>query len=169
MKMGSGHLALSPVTTSLVAGLLSGVIGLLAFLVIHHLWIKPIWSITLPGLLIASVGGLAIGWAHSEIAPLLPPRPISWLLVAGIMILPLLPAVALSFTHGPLFDLATATIPKGQGRSVAIRASLELLVTATAMGALLGWNFGRSLKAAIATALAGLALAIGPGHNETSR
>jgi membrane associated rhomboid family serine protease len=60
---------------SLIAGLLAGITGLLVFLVIHHLWIKPIWFILPLGLVIAAAGGLAAGWAYSELLPGLPRRP----------------------------------------------------------------------------------------------
>ena len=48
--------------SSLIAGILSGTAGLLVFLVIHHVWIKPIWAIFPAGLFIAALGGLAVGW-----------------------------------------------------------------------------------------------------------
>ena len=48
---------------SLIPGVLAGVAGLLVFLEIHHVWIKPIWFILPSGLMIAAAGGLAVGWA----------------------------------------------------------------------------------------------------------
>ena len=49
-------------TADLIAGSLSGIAGLLVFLVIHHFWIRPIWFILPVGLMIAGFGGLAAGW-----------------------------------------------------------------------------------------------------------
>lgn len=95
----------------------------------------------------------------------LPARPWSWLVVAGLMTIVLVPGVILSYTHGPLFDLQSATIPPGQGRAVALRFTLELLVTASLAGALAGVLLGRSARGAVACATAALAFAIGPGHN----
>jgi hypothetical protein len=158
-------MALAPTTAALVAGIASGVAGLIVFLAIHHVWIKPIWFIAPPGLAIAALGGLALGWAYKEIRLGLPAPPWTALSVCGLMLAILLPAVLLSFTHGPLFDLATATIPPGQGRRVAVRVALELGLTAIVMGALAGWLIGRSGRATLATALAGFAFALGPGHN----
>ncbi len=156
---------LSPTLASLAGGVVASLVGLVVFLAIHHVWIKPIWSVAPVGSLIAAAGGLAVGWAYHEIRAGLPSAPWTWLGVAALMLAILLPAVLLSFTHGPLFDLATATIPPGQGRRVAVRFVLELLLTATAMGALSGWVLGRSPRAMLATAIAGLAFAMGPGHN----
>ena len=101
----------APVGSSISAGVLSGVVGLLVFLLIHHVWIKPIWMIFVPGFLIAAVGGVAVGWAYFHVQASLPPRPWNSLAVLAIITAILLPGVLLSFTHGPLFDLAIATIP----------------------------------------------------------
>ncbi|MFQ5942449.1 MAG: hypothetical protein ACE5JF_02740 [Anaerolineales bacterium] len=47
----------------------------------------------------------------------------------------------------------------------ALGGMVELLVLSTAIGALLGWLFGRTREASVATALAGLVFALGPGPN----
>jgi hypothetical protein len=158
-------LPLSPLLSSICAGILSGVAGLVAFLVVHHLWIKPIWFIALPGLLIAAIGGAAIGWSYFHLREALPARPWTSVGVFALIMGVLAPAIALSFTHGPLFDLETATIPAGRGVRVAIHVCLELLLTATIAGGVLGWWLTHSPRAAFTTAIAGLAFAVGPGHN----
>jgi len=152
-------------TPSIHAGVLSGVLGLFVFLVIHHIWIKPIWMIFVPGLLIAVAGGAAIGWAYFYIRASLPARPWNSLAMLAIIIGVLAPGMALSFTHGPLFDLATAKIPTGQGWAVAARFGLELALTSTIAGALIGAWLGGTPVAAASMAVAGLAFALGPGHN----
>ena len=53
-----------------------------AFLALHHLWIEPIWFILVPGLVVAVLGGLAIGWAYAEIRVGLPTRP--WIHLGGV-------------------------------------------------------------------------------------
>ena len=58
--------------SNLIAGVLSGIAGLLTFLVIHHFWILPIWFIAPAGLIIAALGGLAVGWSYAEIQAGLP-------------------------------------------------------------------------------------------------
>jgi hypothetical protein len=78
--MGSGK-------ASLIAGVLAGITGLLVFLVIHHIWIMPIWFILPIGLVIAAAGGLAVGWAYSELLPGLPRRP--WSIFAWVALISL--------------------------------------------------------------------------------
>ncbi len=153
------------VTSSLAAGVSASVVGLLVFLVVHQLWIKPIWFIMPAGLPVAVIGGLAVGWAYFHIRSGLPSRPWNSAAMVGIILALLLPGMLLSFTHGPLFDLATAKVPPGQGWRVFTHFALELVVPALLVGAAGGWWLGRSISAALATALAGLALALGPGHN----
>jgi hypothetical protein len=68
-----------------IAGVLAGIAGLLAFLVLHALWIVPIWFILPVGLLVAGGGGLAVGWAYAELRYRLPQRPWTALAVAGVI------------------------------------------------------------------------------------
>jgi hypothetical protein len=145
----------------LSAGVTSGVAGLLAFLVVHHVWIAPIWFVLPLGLLVASVGGVAVGLAYFELAPRLPARPWRAVAVLGAMLACFAPGMLLSLCHGPLFEMPAARIPPGQG----VRVAVELLVPPTLTASLIGWWWGRSGRAAAVTALAGLALALGPGHN----
>lgn len=162
---GDASVSLAPTSAALLSGVIASLAAFVVFLAVHHFWIRPIWMIALPGSLIAIVGGLAVGWAYSLVRESLPGSPWTAPAVLAGMIAILAPAVALSYTHGPLFDLSTATIPAGEGRAVAIRAVLELLLTATLVGAIAGAWLGRSAMASFAVALAGLALAVGPGHN----
>ena len=153
-------------TTFLIAGLISGLAGLLVFLTIHHFWIRPIWFILPPGLVIAALGGLAVGWSYAEIKAGLPPRPWTALtlfaLVGGI----LAPAVLLAQLRPPPLDISTGAIIDGSRVEVVIaRVVIELLLTATVAGGLAGWWLGHTGRAAFATALAGFVFALGPGHN----
>jgi len=149
----------------LAAGAASGVIGLLVFLTIHHFWIRPIWFIFPPGLFIAVLGGLAVGWSYMEIYDGLPPRPWTSLAVMALIGAILAPSILLAHTRPSTFDPATGNIIAGKGRETAVRAALELLLTAMIVGGLAGWWIGHTPKAALATAVAGLVFAIGPGHN----
>jgi len=158
-------ISFDPQTATFVAGALSGVVGLLVFLTIHHFWIRPIWFIAPVGLIIAALGGVAVAWSYMEIRAGLPPRPWTSLAMIGLIAAILTPAIVLSFTHPPLFDMESATIRPGEGGPVALRIGFELVLTATLMGALAGWLIGRSPRAALASAVAGLVFAIGPGHN----
>lgn len=152
--------------TTLIAGVLAGIAGLMVFLIIHHLWIMPIWFILPVGLIIAAAGGLAVGWAYGELLPYLPPRPWSVLAMIALIGIILLPAIVLAEVRQPVFILSDgeAVMAVSIGRAAAIFI-LELLVTATLTGALAGWLIGGSSRAALATAIAGFIFALGPGHN----
>src|SRR5574341_165388 len=151
---------------SLIAGMSAGVAGLLVFLVIHHFWIKPIWFILPIGLVIAVIGGLAAGWAYSELHPHLPGRPWTILAWATLVSLTLAPAVVLAQLSRPLFigtgENATLTVSAKQAMIIFI---CNLLLTTTVTGGLGGWLIGGTKQAALATALAGFVFALGPGHN----
>lgn len=151
---------------SLIAGLLAGIAGLLTFLGIHHIWIKPIWFILPVGLIIAGAGGLAVGWAYSELHPRLPRRPWTTLAWIALIALTLAPAIIIAQLNPPLFSgtgmNVTATISVPQAILILVR---DLLLTATITGGIGGWLIGRTKRAALATALAGSIFALGPGHN----
>lgn len=151
---------------ALTAGAVSGIAGLLVFLVIHHFWIRPIWFIAPVGLLISAGGGLAVGWAYSELLPGLPPRPWSAAVLIVVIGACLTPAVILAQLRPPMFTAMSenALLTVSTGRAVAIFV-FQLLLTAAGVGALAGWWIGGSGRAAVATGLAGLVFALGPGHN----
>jgi MFS family permease len=161
LPQGTGQLS-----ANLIAGVLSGIVGLLAFLVIHHFWIAPIWFILPLGLVMAAVGGLAVGWAYHELSPSLPPRPWSTLAVVALIGIILIPSIALAELREPLFTStetgAELSVSVGYATAIFI---LELLVTATLTGGLAGWLIGGTSRAALATGIAGLVFALGPGHN----
>jgi hypothetical protein len=157
----------SNVNSAVISGVLAGTAGLLVFLIIHHLWILPIWFILPIGLGIAVAGGAATGWAYRLLLPNLPRRPWRSLALMALIWAVLLPGIVLAEVREPFFVLSagdnavlTATI----GR-VALGFILELLLTAVIVAALAGWLIGRSRQAAMATAVAGLIFALGPGHN----
>jgi hypothetical protein len=152
---------------ALIAGAISGMAGLLAFLTIHHIWILSIWFMVPFGVLIAAAGGAAVGWAYHELLPAIPPRPWSTLTLIALIMLILAPSVVLAEMRSPLFDITNpenATLVVSTGRAAVIFTA-ELVVTSAVMGALLGWLIGRTWTASAATALAGLVFALGPGHN----
>ena len=153
-------------SSALIAGVFSGLAGLLAFLVIHHFWIRPIWFILPIGLLIAAGGGLAVGWAYSELLPGLPPRPWSAVVLIAVIGACLTPAVILAQLRPPMFTAMSenAQLTVSTEKAVAIFV-FQLLLAAAGVGALAGWWIGGSGRAALATALAGMVFALGPGHN----
>lgn len=147
----------------LISGVMSGLISLLVFMVVHAIWITPIWFVLPLGVVLAGGGGMVVSWAYVEIKHRLPPPPWSVLAVAAIVFATLLPAFALAQLHPRFFTLGGTLLVKVP---VLIRHFiLDLLLTAFAMGALIGWWLGRTRRAALATGLAGIAFALGPGHN----
>jgi hypothetical protein len=160
------HAARTSAQPALVAGVLAGLAGLLAFLVAHHLWIRPIWFILPLGLLVAAGGGLLAGWAYAELRPRLPRQPWTSLAWAALVGLPLLPAVALAELRPPVFvEAAGGAVLTVSVARVLFIFLVELLLAAAVVGALTGWLVGRTRRAALAMALAGLVFALGPGHN----
>ena len=151
---------------SLIAGGISGIAGLFVFLTIHHFWIKPIWFILPAGLVIAALGGLAVGWSYAEIRVGLPPRPWTSIAVFALVGATLTPAILLAQLRPPPLDISTGAIIDGSSSGIVIaRFVIELLLTATVVGGLAGWWLGHTGRAALATALAGFIFALGPGHN----
>lgn len=150
----------------LLAGILSGIAGLLVFLVIHHLWIVPIWFILPIGLVIAAAGGATAGWAYGELLPHLPSRPWTSLALFALIWTVLLPGLVLAELRPPLFDVSggDAVLAVSVGRAT-LAFIVELLLTAALTGALAGWLIGGSTRAALVTGLAALIFALGPGHN----
>jgi hypothetical protein len=149
-----------------IAGVLAGIAGLLAFLVLHALWIVPIWFILPVGLLVAGGGGLAVGWAYAELRWRLPRRPWTALAVVGVIAVILLPAFVLAELQAPVFTVTPAGPVQTVATSIIVARFVgELLATATIVGGLVGGWLGHTRRAALATALAGFVFALGPGHN----
>jgi hypothetical protein len=149
------------------SGSIAGIAGLLVFLALHHLLIVPIWFIAPVGSAMAAAGGVAVAAAYVDLLPHLPRRPWTSLAVlAGVAIM-LVPSIVLAELRGPIYDMASA----GQGELVvpvpdAVTAFVVgHLAIATLAGAILGGLVGRTRRATGASALAGFALALGPGHN----
>ena len=150
---------------SLIAGVISGMAGLLVFLTIHHFWIKPIWFIAPAGLMIAGLGGLAVGWSYAEIQASLPARPWTFLAFSTVIGLILAPSILLGQMRGPIYNPGTNAIPPDQLKNVIAHVVGELILTSVVAGGLVGWILGHTGRAALVTALTGLVFAIGPGHN----
>jgi len=152
--------------TALVgAGISSGLAALAAFLVVHAIWIAPIWSIAPVGALLAGAGGAAVGVAYGEILPRLPAsRPRRWVAVEAAIAAVLAPGIAVGELRGPL---PAATGPGGimAMEFADIAGDLVVMLTlATAVAGAGGWLLG-SHRAARSCALAGFLIALGPGHN----
>jgi hypothetical protein len=159
-RLGDAH----RVRSALIAGVISGEVGLLVFLIIHHFWIVPIWFILPAGALVACCGGLAVGWSYAEIRRRFPSA--RWKLLAGfgLMATTLAPAIVLAQILPPVVDVGAARLV-GATNELLARFVFALVVPATLVGALEGWALLRTWRGAAAMALAGLLLALVPGHN----
>src|SRR5215207_5887669 len=124
-------------SAAFIADAVAGVAGLLAFLVLHALWIVPIWFILPAGLLVAGGGGLAVGWAYVELRRRLPRRPWTALAVVGVIAVILLPAFVLAELQAPVFTVTPAGVVQTVATSIIVARFVgELLATATIVG---GW------------------------------
>lgn len=149
-------------------GVSAGFVGFAVFLILHAIWIVPIWFIIPIGLVMAGVCGAVVGWAYETVSPHLPPGLLARSLsVAGGTILVLTPSTFLF-----LFGDPTVPVVDGIARTDAIdvpslagRFVLDLLVVTGASGAIVGWLLTRRREAAVAMMAAGVAFALGPGHN----
>jgi hypothetical protein len=152
--------------TTLVAGPVAGVAGLVVFLVLHHAWIMPIWFILPLGLILAGLGGMAVGQAYRLLLPHLPRRPWTALALVALISATLLPPIILAELREPMFDVTVADprLAMSVGSAIVVFV-LELPFTAAIAGGLAGWLLVRTQRAAFSTALAGFVFALGPGHN----
>ena len=120
--------------SAIFAGAISGIVGLLVFLTIHHYWVRPIWFILPVGVFFAVLGGTAAGWAYYELMPSLPTRPWSSLSLILLIALILTPATLLAELRSPLFDISNpenATLAASTGRAVVVFTAELVLATTT--------------------------------------
>lgn len=163
----AGSIPASARSAGIEAGAISGLAGLLAFLVLHHVWIVPIWSMAPVGVMMAAGGGAAVGAAYAELQWRRAPRPLAAIGVMLAVAAVLAPAIILAQLRGPVYSIGA----DGHGILLMSQADaliaflVDLLGITTLIGGLLGALLGRTRRAAVMTGVAGLALAIGPGHN----
>ncbi len=149
------------------AGAIAGIAGLVVFLTLHHLWIVPIWFIAPVGSVMAAAGGAAVAAAYVELLAHLPRRPWTALAVMAGVAATLVPSIVAAELRGPIYDMgvdgeATLLVPVSGALTAFV---IGLLAPAALAGAVLGALVGRTRRATATTALAGFALALGPGHN----
>jgi hypothetical protein len=157
----------SNLSVALFSGFIAGLSGLAVFLVVHALWILPIWFILPMGIPISGVGGVAVGWAYAEIAHRLPSRPWRIPAVAGLVSLILLPSILIAELRPPMFIVAgsgIAVLMMSVPEAI-LRFISDLLIPVGVSGGLLGAWLGRTRRATLVMLLAALMLALGPGHN----
>lgn len=140
-------------TPTVAAGALAGASGLIAFVVIHAIWIVPIWGMLAMLPLAAVVGALA-AWPFELAVRPLPPAPFDGLVIGLVLVAALVPTAVYGVVAGPV-DQQRITWP----------ALVVPLALAAPAGALIGVAVTGSGPAAAALALATTAFALTLGHN----
>ena len=165
--LGQAYGAATTAWTALAPGLVAGVAGLVVFLVLHAVWIVPIWSVTMFGLVVAILGGAAVSWAYLQVEPHLPQGHVrQWLSLAGGAALILSPSLVVAWAGDPYFTVVDGVrVPTGESSVTAVRFVVEFLVVTTLSGGLIGWFVTRTRRGTVAVAVAAFAFALGPGHN----
>lgn len=146
---------MADVSPTVVAGAIAGGAALVVFVVVHAIWIVPIWGM-LSMIPIASLVGALSAWAFDEMDPrlTLPPAPFDGLVFSGVLLATLIPTVVFGVFAGPV-AMDDINVP----------ALVVPLLLAAPAGAAIGLALGGSERAALGLALAALALAITIGHN----
>jgi hypothetical protein len=143
---------------ALIAGAISGAMGLFGFGVIHAIIIVPIWWRLFGGLPVALAGGALLGWALFEArnAGRLT-RPVTSGLWFGVLLwLMLIPMTAVGNALRVYARNGGGRLP--EGAEIALDCFLAFL-----SGALAGWLIGRRWRVALAFSSATLALALAMG------
>ena len=145
---------------ALLGGAAGGVAGFAVFLVMHSIWIVPIWD-SAPAVTFAVLAGIAIGWAYDVHRVRLP---------AGAAARVTVVLAALTLTLSPGLLLLPLRPPSSVGSpsiiEIAVGAIATLLLLAMPfLAAAVGALIGRSGRAAIASGLAVLTFMTTIGHN----
>ena len=149
-----------------VTGVLSGAVCLAVFLVIHAIWITPIWGVAVIGVFLATGGGAAAARCYSLARRIMPARPLSWLAVLGMMAIPLVPCFILTSVLPPLLEAQNGQVVHPINVPWLVTGFfVNLLVPAAVVGAIMGWLISGRRSGAVLFAAMGLLIAVGPGHN----
>lgn len=152
--------------SALAAGVIGGFAGFGTFLVIHALWIVPIWFIAPLGVSVAAGGGMAVGWAwhiHRGHLPKRAPARALTLFVAAALVL--LPSEPVAIVFAPSDPLVLAVLPQEVVMTELLTGLMIYAALAGLLGAIVGGLLARTWRAAAITALAAVAFGIGIGHN----
>jgi hypothetical protein len=145
---------------------MSGLVGMIVFLVLHALWIMPIWFIAPIGALISVGGGIVTGQCYARASKLSVWRPISSLYVFLMVGVTLLPCVLLIKVVPPLLESQNGEVVHPINMPWIVSGFFLLLIIPAAG---VGWIFGRILggdrSSAAIFSVMGLLIALGPGHN----
>ncbi len=148
------------------AGVVAGMAGLLMFLLVHQVWIASIWFVAPTGVVMAGIGGAAVGASYATLRSRLPSRPWTAIAVIAGVAATLTPAVLVGELRGPIVAMdaggGTLLVP---ATDALVDVLVGLVGLSALSGAIIGAAIGRSRRAVGTTLLAAVALAVGPGHN----
>ena len=137
-----------------IAGGVAGGVALLVFVLVHAMWIVPIWGMLAMLPLAALVGALA-AWPFDEMGRgALPPAPFDGVAIALLLLASLVPTAIYGVLVGPLDQ-----------QHITWQAVIVPLALAAPAGAVIGLVLTGSAPLAGALALAATAFALTLGHN----
>ncbi|MFD1513539.1 hypothetical protein [Halomarina rubra] len=149
-------------------GVLAGLVGCGVFLVLHALWILPIWFVAPVGVVVAGLGGALVDVAFRTVEPRLPAglfgRSLALCVGSVLVLVPTVALVQVGAPYLPTVDGAVRTAAVDVP-AVALRFVVEFLLVTALAGAGVGWLLTRRRRGALAVAAGAVAIALGPGHN----
>ena len=147
-------------------GAASGLTGLIVFLVIHAMWITPIWFIAIIGIVVSISGGLLTGKCYELSTRFNTWRPFRSLYVIALVSVTLVPCVLLIQFVPPLLEAENGEVVHPINVPWVVSGFFLLLLIPSAI---VGWISGRILTGNKLSgglfAIMGLLIALGPGHN----
>ena len=147
-------------------GLISGLTGLVVFLVMHAIWITPIWFISIIGIIVSAGGGIVTARCYERSTRLRIWRPFSSLYVFSLVGITLLPCVLLIQMVPPLLEAENGEVVHPVNMPWVVSGFfLLLLIPAATVGWLVGRFLTGSNSSAVLYSSMGLLVALGPGHN----
>lgn len=136
------------ISRTALAGVLAGLAGFGAFLLIHQALIVPIWFIAPLGSVVAALAGLLVAWAFEALRPRLPQN--TWLAVLAFVALLTLTQLAAFFASSMQEPIANMVFRNqalpGRLGTILTRFAIDLFLTSAIIGGLAGYLVGRASR-----------------------
>ncbi|MBI2772865.1 MAG: hypothetical protein HYX56_00005 [Chloroflexi bacterium] len=138
-----------------IAGAIAGGVALVTFVVVHAIWIVPIWGMLMM-LPVAALVGAVAAWPFTEMSArgILPPAPLDAIFFSFVLLATLVPTEIFAIVNGPI-----------DRYHIDIALLLLALALAAPAGAMLGLALTGTFTGAIALGAAALLLSLTLGHN----
>jgi hypothetical protein len=150
---------------NLIAGILAGLVGALAFATAHAILIVPIWTRSGSGFAFGAFAGMAAGWAYTELgfdARAAAARTVVGRVATGAWFGGLLWIAVVPVTYASALLRALRVEPRSELVAAGVTVGVAVLL-ALSGGAVLGWRLVRSRRAAVAGSAATMLLTIAMG------